>query len=243
MTIQEALEKLQSYEKTTFALNHAAGLMYYDGATTAPKGTAGAAGSTLGELSRMGYELTTAPETVEMLRTLMENREELDPVTRRRAEELWRDYDRTHRVPVAEYVAYQELSAKSDAVWHEAQRRRTTLPSSSPISSRCLMPAAAWAGYWEPEKAPYETMLSTFERGLTVGQCDAFFSSLREKLVPADPTGHRPCRPGGRCPFAPGLSRGHPAPVLRLHHGCHGHRSGPLHHRRDGAPLHHQLLP
>ena len=40
------------------------------------------------------------------------------------------------------------------------------------------------AGYWEPEKDPYETMLSTFERGLTVAQCDAFFSSLREKLVP-----------------------------------------------------------
>lgn len=44
MTIQEALEKLQGYEKATFALNHATGLMYYDGATIAPKGTAGAAG-------------------------------------------------------------------------------------------------------------------------------------------------------------------------------------------------------
>ena len=105
MTIQEALEKLQGYEKATFALNHATGLMYYDGATIAPKGTAELRGSTLGELSRMGYELTTAPETMEMLRTLMENREELEPITRRKAEELWRDYDRTHRVPVAEYVA------------------------------------------------------------------------------------------------------------------------------------------
>ena len=75
MTIQEALEKLQGYEKATFALNHATGLMYYDGATIAPKGTAELRGSTLGELSRMGYELTTAPETVEMLRTLMEGRD------------------------------------------------------------------------------------------------------------------------------------------------------------------------
>ena len=50
MTIQEALEKLQSYEKATFALNHATGLMYYDGATTAPKGAAELRGSTLGEL-------------------------------------------------------------------------------------------------------------------------------------------------------------------------------------------------
>ena len=183
MTIQEALEKLQSYEKATFALNHATGLMYYDGATTAPKGTAELRGSTLGELSRMGYELTTAPETVEMLRTLMENREELDPVTRRRAEELWRDYDRTHRVPVAEYVAYQELSAKSDAVWHEA-KEKNDFSLFEPYLQQMFDASRRMAGYWEPEKDPYETMLSTFERGLTVAQCDAFFASLREKLVP-----------------------------------------------------------
>ena len=183
MTIQEALEKLQSYEKATFALNHATGLMYYDGATTAPKGTAELRGSTLGELSRMGYELTTAPETVEMLRTLMENREELDPITRRKAEELWRDYDRTHRVPVAEYVAYQELSAKSDAVWHEA-KEKNDFALFEPYLQQMFDASRRMAGYWEPEKDPYETMLSTFERGLTVAQCDAFFASLREKLVP-----------------------------------------------------------
>ena len=183
MTIQEALEKLQGYEKATFALNHATGLMYYDGATTAPKGTAELRGSTLGELSRMGYELTTAPETVEMLRTLMENREELEPITRRKAEELWRDYDRTHRVPVAEYVAYQELSAKSDAVWHEA-KEKNDFALFEPYLQQMFDASRRMAGYWEPEKDPYETMLSTFERGLTVAQCDAFFSSLREKLVP-----------------------------------------------------------
>ena len=183
MTIQEALEKLQGYEKATFALNHATGLMYYDGATIAPKGTAELRGSTLGELSRMGYELTTAPETVEMLCTLMENREELDPVTRRKAEELWRDYDRTHRVPVEEYVAYQELSAKSDAVWHEA-KEKNDFALFEPYLQQMFDASRRMAGYWEPEKDPYETMLSTFERGLTVAQCDAFFSSLREKLVP-----------------------------------------------------------
>lgn len=183
MTIQEALEKLQGYEKATFALNHATGLMYYDGATIAPKGTTELRGSTLGELSRMGYELTTAPETMEMLRTLMENREELEPITRRKAEELWRDYDRTHRVPVAEYVAYQELSAKSDAVWHEA-KEKNDFALFEPYLQQMFDASRRMAGYWEPEKDPYETMLSTFERGLTVAQCDAFFSSLREKLVP-----------------------------------------------------------
>ncbi|MFR7636265.1 MAG: hypothetical protein ACLUYZ_02585 [Lachnospiraceae bacterium] len=210
MTIQEALEKLQSYEKTTFALHHAAGLMYYDGATTAPKGTAELRGDTLGELSRMGYELTTAPETVEMLRTLMENREELDPVTRRRAEELWRDYDRTHRVPVAEYVAYQELSAKSDAVWHEA-KEKNDFALFEPYLQQMFDASRRMAGYWEPEKDPYETMLSTFERGLTVAQCDAFFALPAGEAGASDPAGHRPRRPGGRRP----LHRDYPVAIQR----------------------------
>lgn len=38
MTIQEALEKLQGYEKATFALNHATGLMYYVAPPLPPRG-------------------------------------------------------------------------------------------------------------------------------------------------------------------------------------------------------------
>ena len=67
MTVTEALEKLKSYEQTSFALKHAMGLLYYDGVTAAPKGAAAVRGDTTGELSRIDYQLTTAPDTVEML--------------------------------------------------------------------------------------------------------------------------------------------------------------------------------
>lgn len=40
MTVTEALEKLKTYEQTSFALGHAMGLLYYDGVTVAPKGAA-----------------------------------------------------------------------------------------------------------------------------------------------------------------------------------------------------------
>ena len=71
MTVTEALEKLKSYEQTSFALSHAMGLLYYDGVTVAPKGAAAVRSDTTGELSRIAYQLTTAPDTVEMLETLM----------------------------------------------------------------------------------------------------------------------------------------------------------------------------
>ena len=69
MTVSQALEKLSAYEKLMFTYNHASGLMYYDGATVAPRGSADLRADTLGELARLSYALTTAPETVETAET------------------------------------------------------------------------------------------------------------------------------------------------------------------------------
>ena len=63
MTKEQALKKLEEYERVSFALGHAAGILSYDGNTVAPKQSAKVRAVTQGELSRMGYELTTAPET------------------------------------------------------------------------------------------------------------------------------------------------------------------------------------
>ena len=128
MTVTEALEKLKTYEQTSFALGHAMGLLYYDGVTVAPKGAAAVRGDTSAELSRIDYQLTTAPETVEMLETLMAAREELDAVTRRKVEEYWRSYDRTRRIPEEEFVAYQRLSIKADDVWQTAKETNDFAP-------------------------------------------------------------------------------------------------------------------
>ena len=38
--------------------------------------------------------------------------------------------------------------------------------------------------YMEPDKRPYDTMLDNFERGLTASACDAFFDTLKKRLVP-----------------------------------------------------------
>ena len=88
MELNTALQKLKEYERRSFALYHASGLIYYDGATTAPKGSAGVRAITLGELSRISYEHTTAKESIEMLECLMAHSDELDTVTRRKASEL-----------------------------------------------------------------------------------------------------------------------------------------------------------
>lgn len=183
MTVTEALEKLKTYEQTSFALGHAMGLLYYDGVTVAPKGAAAVRGDTSAELSRIDYQLTTAPETVEMLETLMAAREELDAVTRRKVEEYWRSYDRTRRIPEEEFVAYQRLSIKADDVWQTA-KETNDFALFEPYLQEMFDTLKRFARYWEPDKAPYETMLDNYERGLTTAACDEFFAALRQKLVP-----------------------------------------------------------
>jgi carboxypeptidase Taq len=183
MTVSQALERLAAYEKQAFAYNHASGVLYYDGATVAPKGSADVRADTLGELSRMSYILTTAPETVEMLQTLVQARDRLDPVTARKVSELWRDYEQTHRIPQEEFVAYQQLVSKADAVWHEA-KERSDYALFEPYLQRIFDSCRRLAEYMQPDKDPYDAQLDRFERGLTRDTCDRFFAALRRDLVP-----------------------------------------------------------
>ena len=196
MTVSQALERLAAYEKQAFAYNHASGVLYYDGATVAPKGSADVRADTLGELSRMSYILTTAPETVEMLQTLVQARDRLDPVTARKVSELWRDYEQTHRIPQEEFVAYQQLVSKADAVWHEA-KERSDYALFEPYLQRIFDSCRRLAGCRQPEKDPYDAQLDQFERGLTRDTCDRFFAALRRDSGAPDRAGPGPRRPGG----------------------------------------------
>ena len=55
MTVNEALLQIEKFENTNSALNHAAGLLYYDGDTVAPEGSVEIRALTLGEMYRMSY--------------------------------------------------------------------------------------------------------------------------------------------------------------------------------------------
>ena len=83
MTVNEAREALKALQAKLSAYSHATALIYFDGATTAPKGTAANRGQTLAVLSEEQYRLSTCPETVELLEFLDAHREEL-PATEQR---------------------------------------------------------------------------------------------------------------------------------------------------------------
>ena len=70
MQLQQAREKFVQLQSKLSAYNHAMSLIFYDGATTAPKGTAANRGHTLSILSEESYKLSTGEEAAQSRRAL-----------------------------------------------------------------------------------------------------------------------------------------------------------------------------
>lgn len=183
MTRDEALLKLEEFEKVSNALGHAMGIMYYDAATVAPKGSAQGRAETLGQLAGMMYELETSPEHEESIEVLFKEKEELSFVERRKIEEMHEGFEKMKKIPKELFTSYQMLSSESDAVWHEA-KEKNDFAMFEPYLQKMFDMTKEIYSYTDPEKDPYDAALNSYEKGLTKERCDEFFKALREKIVP-----------------------------------------------------------
>ncbi len=165
------------------AYNHATELIYYDGATCAPKKTAENRAHALSVLSEEIYKLSTGEEMVSLLEFLDGGKEELPEKEKRIVELSLKGIREMQKIPMAEYIAYQELMVKADDVWHRA-KEESNFEMFSPILEEIFETNKRFAGYFDPEKHPYDYWLSRYEDGLTMEKCDEFFSALKERIVP-----------------------------------------------------------
>ena len=183
MTVNEAKRKLAELQRKQRAYRHATSLLYYDGVTTAPRGTAANRGETLSILSGIQYELLVGRETSEILATLDAHREMLDGKTCRIVDLMLKSLRETRCIPQEEYVAYQTLLNEADDVWHRA-KEENDYAAFEPYLARIIETNIRFAGYIAPDKPPYDYWLDQYEGGLTMEKCDAFFAALRERIVP-----------------------------------------------------------
>lgn len=182
-TLEKATKELMDLQRRLAAYEHAIGLMQYDGATTAPKGTADNRAASMSVLSEEIYRLSAAEETVDLLEFLDAHKNELEEKQRRMVCLLLKDIRSMKKIPVEEYVAYQALLVKADDVWHSA-KETSDFALFCPYLEQIFDTVRRFAGYIAPEKDPYDYWLSEYEEGLTTQTLDAFFGALRAALVP-----------------------------------------------------------
>ncbi|MBR2717347.1 MAG: carboxypeptidase M32 [Oscillospiraceae bacterium] len=183
MTLEEARQKLDELQKKMSAYEHATSLIYYDGVTAAPKGTAENRAQTLAVLSGETYRLGTGAETVELLEFLDENKAALTGREQRMVYLLLKDIRNMQKIPMDEYVAYQRLLSEADDIWHRA-KEQSDFALFRPVLEQIFETTVRFAGYCASEKDPYDYWLNEFEEGANKASLDRFFAALREHIVP-----------------------------------------------------------
>ena len=183
MTLQEARNELQALQARLSAYGHALALLQFDGATTAPKGTAANRGQTMSILSGEHYKLATGQDTVALLELLDSQKEALTAQEQRTVFLMLKDIRQLQKIPMEEYVAYQGLLVQADDIWHRA-KETDDFALFAPVLEQIVAANIRFAGYCAPEKKPYDYWLSEYEDGLDMETCDRFFATLRSRLVP-----------------------------------------------------------
>ena len=183
MDLKQACENLYKLQAKLSAYNHAMSLIYYDGVTSAPKATAANRGQTLSVLSEEQYILSTGKETVELLEFLDAHKSELSEKDARTVGLAIKDIREMQKIPMDEYIAYQQLLVEADDVWHTA-KETDDFDLFCPILEKIFETEKRFASYCAPEKHPYDYCLDKYENGLTMEKCDEFFSALKSRLVP-----------------------------------------------------------
>lgn len=179
--MKESIQALRQLQKQLYAYNYAMSVMDYDSETVAPVGGATGRGIAAEVLSKARFELLINESTAGLLR-----RAAADAGTEQEAaevRELQRQYDEICRIPADEYAAFTRLQHEALPAWVEA-KKRSDFSLFAPYLERIVAARRAHANYFDPNRDPYEVLLNQYERGLTIGQCDAFFATLRATIVP-----------------------------------------------------------
>lgn len=181
--LQKALQELESLEKKLYAYKTAQSALYLDSVTAAPAETAQGRGVAMGILAGESQKLYTAPETAELLSFLLEYRETLDQIRRREVEELSRQVSQLSRIPAEEYMEYTVLENEASEVWHKA-KETSDFSIFCSLLEKLVMYNRKFAGYYDPEKKPYDALLNENERGTDMERLDRFFAVIKARLVP-----------------------------------------------------------
>ena len=183
MTLETAIEKLKELEKAAYALQHAQSILYTDGDTVAPKNSWKGRGMALAYLGELMYKQMVNPETGEVLETILQHKDDTDEYTFRKAELMKEGYDDLHVLPMEEFVAWQELTNESSAVWHDA-KEKSDWDMFAPYVEKIIANRRRYASLKAPEKPAYDVLLDMYEKGATMESLNPFFRTLRDELSP-----------------------------------------------------------
>ena len=181
MDLSQARMDFANLQKRISAYDHVAELIYFDGETVAPSGSAENRAQALEIVNEELLKLKNGPETLELLNFLNENKDWLSVKERRAVDFFLKEVRRKKNIPPEEYGRYGALLSEAQASWHAA-REANDFNILAPKLEQIVNKLREFAKYNVPDKDPYDYCLDQYEEGLTVETFDGLFESIKAEI-------------------------------------------------------------
>ena len=183
MDLTQLRKEFEDLQRKIVAVRHGISLIYYDGETVAPPGTADNRMKSLEILNDEMYNLKFGERTMELMELLWENESELNQLERRALELLRRETVRERNVPQDLYVEYKNLVIMAQDAWHKANEN-SDYEILKPYLERIFDTSIEFSNYCNPDLDPYEYYLDNYEPGIGLETYDQVFDMIKREIPP-----------------------------------------------------------
>ena len=184
--MSELYQKLVPHLNKMLAFESALTLFSWDNETLAPKEALDNTAKVIGLLSAQYFDAMVNEDVKSILEELSkpQNFDSLEFKEQKIVKRLNKQLKAMECIPPEEFQAYNELTAKSSAIWAKA-KEKNCFSDFAPVLEEIVTYQKKFATYrHEEEKALYDIMLDDFEEGIDMKQLDEFFQKLRTAIVP-----------------------------------------------------------
>lgn len=184
--MNETYQKLQKYLDKESALEVALALLGWDAETLAPKQAVDHTSKAVGILAGEAYQTIINDEVKDLLSklSLPEEQKTLTDVEQKIVKQLKKQYDDMEQIPIEEFQAYQELTAKAPSVWARAKEQKD-FASFAPLLEEVFAYNIRFGKYRSKEgQQPYDVLLKDYEECFDAASLDQFFEEVKATIVP-----------------------------------------------------------
>ena len=174
----------KTYIKTIQAYQLATNTISFEQMTFAPEKGIPYSNEMLAILQKECFQHENNPETIQQIKEYLSRLNSRSLEYKEVSLRLQKIAD-TQDIPSDEYQAYMQLRNDSTMIWHQAKTNndyelfkpylKNVVESTLKISS--------YSSRFNPDK-PYDYLLDLYEKGMTEEKYDAFFSKIKESIIP-----------------------------------------------------------
>ena len=185
-SVAQLLEAFEKHHQKTKALDYVMNVANFDAATIAPKndGAVNERSQAMGFWALEGFQHQNNPTYDKLIAELALHSETLTPEMKRTIVLVRKKIDQLKKIDPKDYQDYAVLLSQAHPAWEKA-KETNNFGAYEPYLEKILGYVRKFATLTKTVEGPlYNQLLDDYEEGMTIVKLDAFFATLKARIVP-----------------------------------------------------------